>query len=50
LKEALNDQFRVNYYREYLANMAKAMKEGVKVNGYFAWSLLDVGLVISAFG
>jgi beta-glucosidase/6-phospho-beta-glucosidase/beta-galactosidase len=41
LAEALNDQFRVDFYRGYLGNMAEAMKDGVKVKGYFAWSLLD---------
>ena len=38
---ALQDSFRVDYYRDYLAAMAKARDEGVDVRGYFAWSLLD---------
>ncbi|EWM27607.1 glycosyl hydrolase family 1 [Nannochloropsis gaditana] len=41
LAEALDDKFRVDFYRGYLSNMAEAMKDGVKVKGYFAWSLLD---------
>jgi beta-glucosidase/6-phospho-beta-glucosidase/beta-galactosidase len=27
--------------RQYLAQLAKAMREGVDVRGYFVWSLLD---------
>eukprot|EP00624_Nannochloropsis_granulata_P003078 evm.model.NODE_25690_length_16931_cov_16.617329.2 len=41
LAEALDDQFRIDFYKGYLGNMAEAIKDGVKVNGYFAWSLLD---------
>jgi len=41
LQQALNDDFRVNFYRDYIGNMVEAMKEGVDVKGYFAWSLLD---------
>jgi beta-glucosidase len=41
LQQALNDDFRVNFYRDYIGNMVEAMKDGVDVRGYFAWSLLD---------
>ncbi|KNA25154.1 hypothetical protein SOVF_008800 [Spinacia oleracea] len=41
LKEALNDQMRVGYYHDHLAFLNLAIKEGVNVKGYFAWSLLD---------
>jgi beta-glucosidase len=41
LQDALNDTFRIDFYRGYLANMVEAMIEGVRVKGYFAWSLLD---------
>jgi beta-glucosidase len=42
LKEALNDTFRVNFYRDYLAEIDKAINiDGVQVMGYMAWSLLD---------
>jgi len=42
LQEALNDTFRVNFYRDYLSELEKAIVEdGVKVLGYMAWSLLD---------
>lgn len=41
IEEAMNDQFRINYYSSYLEQVDKAMQEGVNVRGYFAWSLLD---------
>ncbi|XP_058199423.1 beta-glucosidase 12-like isoform X2 [Rhododendron vialii] len=41
IKEALNDTLRVKYYHDHLSNILEAMKAGVKVEGYFAWSLVD---------
>jgi beta-glucosidase/6-phospho-beta-glucosidase/beta-galactosidase len=41
LKDALNDNFRVNFYRSYLRAMSDAMASGVRVEGYMAWSFLD---------
>eukprot|EP00891_Asterochloris_glomerata_P005291 jgi/Astpho2/5291/e_gw1.00074.33.1_t len=42
LPDVLDDKFRQAYYREYLAQISRAVKEhGVRVKGYFAWSLLD---------
>lgn len=41
-EEILNDEFRVNNFRGYVAAMADAVeKDGVDVKGYMAWSLLD---------
>ena len=38
----MNDSFRINYHREYLAALKKAKDvHGVNVDGYFIWSLLD---------
>ncbi|KAL9226160.1 hypothetical protein vseg_002004 [Gypsophila vaccaria] len=38
----LKDTKRVHYHRDYLQNLAEAIKEdGCNVRGYFAWSLLD---------
>ncbi len=40
--DALDDTFRVHYYEQYLAEAVRAVdKHGVKLKGYFAWSLLD---------
>jgi beta-glucosidase len=41
LAEALNDQFRVDFYSQYISNVSLAISEGVDVKGYFAWSLMD---------
>ncbi|KAL5567251.1 hypothetical protein UlMin_030415 [Ulmus minor] len=41
LKEALIDTQRVDYYFRHLSYLKKAIKDGVNVKGYFAWSLLD---------
>ncbi|XP_054822247.1 beta-glucosidase 44-like isoform X2 [Prosopis cineraria] len=41
LAEGLQDAARINYYREYLSQLKKAIDDGANVVGYFAWSLLD---------
>ncbi|XP_077236682.1 beta-glucosidase 6-like isoform X2 [Tasmannia lanceolata] len=42
LIEALDDQKRIDYHRDYLSNLSAAINEdGCNVTGYFAWSLLD---------
>ncbi|KDO33158.1 hypothetical protein SPRG_01970 [Saprolegnia parasitica CBS 223.65] len=39
---AANDDFRVSYYRGYIAEMHKAITEfNVDVRGYYAWSFID---------
>lgn len=38
---AVHDAQRVAYFEAYLAQVHRAMQEGVKVDGYFVWSLLD---------
>ena len=41
-EEILDDEFRAEYFRSYLAALAKAVEEdGVDVRGYMAWSLMD---------
>lgn len=40
--EILDDDFRAEYYRGYVTEMAKAVAEdGVDVRAYMAWSLMD---------
>ncbi|GMN26524.1 hypothetical protein TIFTF001_001340 [Ficus carica] len=41
LEQALNDQQRIYYYFTHLSNVRKAIKDGVRLKGYFAWSFLD---------
>jgi beta-glucosidase len=37
----VHDTERINYFKNHLAAVLKAKKEGVKVNGYFVWSPTD---------
>ncbi|KAJ0096246.1 hypothetical protein Patl1_17274 [Pistacia atlantica] len=41
LEQALKDPMRIDYYHRHLLFLQRAIKEGVNVKGYFAWSLLD---------
>mmetsp|Transcript_16418 Transcript_16418/g.22901 ORF Transcript_16418/g.22901 Transcript_16418/m.22901 type:complete len:801 (-) Transcript_16418:372-2774(-) len=41
LAMALQDTDRRDYYREYIGAMKRALREGVPVKGYTAWSMLD---------
>ncbi|XP_028801510.1 beta-glucosidase 12-like [Neltuma alba] len=41
LEEALMDTFRIDFYFRHLHYLKSAIKDGVNVKGYFAWSLLD---------
>nr|XP_023876364.1 beta-glucosidase 12-like [Quercus suber] len=41
LKEALADNYRIDYYYRHLQYLHSAIKDGVNVKGYFAWSILD---------
>ncbi|XP_044489177.1 beta-glucosidase 12-like [Mangifera indica] len=41
LEQALKDPMRIDYYHRHLLFLERAIKEGVNVKGYFAWSLLD---------
>ncbi|KAJ0094905.1 hypothetical protein Patl1_17280 [Pistacia atlantica] len=40
-KLSLEDNMRIDYYSRHLSNVQSAIKKGVNVRGYFAWSLLD---------
>ena len=38
---SIHDARRIEYHREYLAALARAIADGADVRGYHAWSLLD---------
>jgi beta-glucosidase len=37
----IDDPLRVDYYRKHIEAAAAALRHGVDLRGYFAWSLLD---------
>lgn len=39
--EFVDDQDRIDYLHDHLQQVARAIEEGVPVEGYFAWSLFD---------
>lgn len=42
LKEGvIEDNERIDYFKNHLKAVLKAKKEGVKITGYFAWTLMD---------
>ncbi|KAL5081224.1 hypothetical protein RYX36_009645 [Vicia faba] len=41
LEKALEDTMRINYYYDHLYYLHTAIRDGVNVKGYFAWSLFD---------
>ena len=42
LAEAVHDSFRLNFYKGYIQNAIDAITiDGVRLFGYFAWSLMD---------
>lgn len=38
---AVHDEKRVKFFQEYLKQVLRAKQEGIKVEGYFVWSLMD---------
>ena len=41
IENHVTDERRVNYLKDYIAQVLKAKNEGVNVTGYFVWTLLD---------
>lgn len=37
----INDTKRIQFFKDYLAAVLKAKKEGVNIGGYFVWSFMD---------
>jgi beta-glucosidase len=40
-KGVVNDDRRVSYYRNYIAQVGRAIQDGADVRGYYAWTLMD---------
>lgn len=40
-RQQVADNQRIDFYREYIGRVLKAKQDGIPVDGYFAWSLLD---------
>ncbi|MGC8683825.1 MAG: family 1 glycosylhydrolase, partial [Athalassotoga sp.] len=38
---AVHDQKRIDYLKEHISQAHKAIGDGVKLKGYFVWSLMD---------
>ncbi|XP_076889317.1 beta-glucosidase 18-like [Bidens hawaiensis] len=41
VNELTNDVKRIEYHSKYLVSLAKSIREGADVRGYFAWSFMD---------
>ncbi|KAK4839098.1 hypothetical protein QYF36_019107 [Acer negundo] len=41
LQHLLHDVKRINYHKNYLAALGRAMRKGADVRGYFVWSFMD---------
>nr|CAB3455180.1 unnamed protein product [Digitaria exilis] len=41
ITKGVHDTIRIRYYRDYITELKKAIDDGARVIGYFAWSLLD---------
>ncbi|MFN0049043.1 MAG: GH1 family beta-glucosidase [Cytophagales bacterium] len=37
----VDDKVRIQFYKDYLANVLKAKQEGIPVEGFFCWTLTD---------
>lgn len=38
----IHDSYRVDFFREHIAQMKEAIKDGVDVRGYYAWGPIDI--------
>jgi beta-glucosidase len=41
LDEQMHDAVRIEWYKQHLAELARAIRDGARVRAYHAWSLLD---------
>jgi beta-glucosidase len=38
---SINDEQRINYFKQYLTALYKAKQEGIQISGYLVWTLMD---------
>lgn len=38
----IHDSYRIEYYRDHIAQMKEAIKDGVDLRGYYAWGPIDI--------
>ncbi|TYK25551.1 beta-glucosidase 24-like [Cucumis melo var. makuwa] len=41
MDKLINDEDRIKYFNDHLYSISESIKDGVRVKGYFVWSLLD---------
>ncbi|XP_047321182.1 beta-glucosidase 44-like [Impatiens glandulifera] len=41
ITQGTNDIMRINYFKSYLRELKKSIDDGARVEGYYAWSLVD---------
>uniref|UniRef100_A0AB38Z7E9 Beta-glucosidase 13-like n=1 Tax=Paeonia suffruticosa TaxID=45171 RepID=A0AB38Z7E9_PAESU len=41
MEEICDDQVRIDYIKDHLVSIRTALREGVNVDGYFSWTLMD---------
>ena len=39
---SINDEYRIDYFRQHIAAISKAIDEGVDVMGYLSWGCIDM--------
>lgn len=40
--DKVQDDYRIDYFREHIVQMKEAIKDGVDVRGYYAWGPIDI--------
>ncbi|XP_057506573.1 probable inactive beta-glucosidase 14 [Actinidia eriantha] len=41
VKDLLHDVKRIDFHKAYLSSLARAIRDGADVRGYFIWTLMD---------
>ncbi|KAG5546298.1 hypothetical protein RHGRI_018463 [Rhododendron griersonianum] len=49
-QEVLNDVKRIEFHKAYLASLARSIRNGANVRGYFIWTLMDDYEWVAGYG